>query len=259
MPPNLFFRPVETAFDVAAIRHHLDGQPDAFADPHGTDYYIVCGAPEAVQFFWEKRFKDSTRFPYTCLVQVNAEQVIIEQEYADEQAMRSALALAKWLWDGFPCTVHDERRNDLTERVRSEGIASLYPEWVKNVPIPWADKLIKIGFFQELDHGDTNAPSLEESRASTPDVDEDRILTYLEKGHLFRSSTDVAEDWLAEDPDVVIGPPHILTDGKYAWPADLPYYVRNYHVRLPKHFLIHIQSNGYQIPADVDISGLKLE
>jgi hypothetical protein len=57
----------------------------------------------------------------------------------------------------------------------------------------------------------------------------------------------------------VIGPPHVLTDGAYAWPADLPYYLRNYHVQLPTHFVIHIQRNDFQIPAGVDVASLKLE
>lgn len=259
MAPNLFFRPVGPNFDIVAIRHYLDTQPDAFADPHGTDYYIVCGAPEAVQIFWEKRRSDSTRFPYTCLVEVNPTQVVIDQEYAGEQALRSASELAKWMWVSFNCTVHDQYRNDLTERVRQEGIMALYPEWVKAVPSPWSNKLIKVGFFRELDHGDISAASLEESRSETSGPDDERITAYLDTGHLLSPSSNEASDWLADDPDVEIGPPHILTDGTYAWPADLPYYVRRYHVRLPKHFVLHIRRNDYQVPANVNVASLKLE
>ncbi len=76
---------------------------------------------------------------------------------------------------------------------------------------------------------------------------------------LVRPSSDVAKDWLAEDPEVVIGPPHVLTDGAYVWPADLPHYVRNYHVRLPNHFVIHMRRNDFQVPADVDVASWKLE
>jgi hypothetical protein len=57
---------------------------------------------------------------------------------------------------------------------------------------------------------------------------------------------------------VVIGPPHALTDGTYVWPADLPYYLRRYHLRLPTAALIHIQRQEYRVPAEVAVASLVL-
>lgn len=258
MASNLFFRPIEGAFDVASIREYLDSQPDVVEDPHGTAYYLVCGIPEAVQNRWETRKGDPSRFPRACLIEVTPDQITLVQESADDDELRSALEFARWMWRHFSFTVHDYYGNDVTEQCR-EGIESLYPDWVRSMPIPWAGALLKIGFFRELDHGDISAPSLEESRADTSLPDEARIIAYLEAGHVLVASSDEAYDRLADDPDVVIGPPHILTDGTYAWPADLSYYLRNYHVRLLKHFILHVRRNNFQVPADVDITSLKLE
>jgi hypothetical protein len=259
MVTNLFMSPTRGEFDVAAIRSYLDTQPDAFADPHGTDFYIIGGMPEAVQGLWEERKQDATRFPYAALIEVTPKQVTLVQEFANQYNLRSALEFSRWMWTRGNLVVRDYYGRDVTGDCLTEGIDALYPDWVKNAPIPWAGRLIKVGFFRELEHGDISEASLEESRASTFSHDEERLVAYLEHGILFIPSTEVAEDWLADDSDIVIGPPHVLTDGKYAWPADLPYYVRNYHVRLPKHFVMHVHRSGFQIPADVDVARLKLE
>jgi hypothetical protein len=259
MASNLFFRPIEGTFDIALIREYLDGQPDAVEDPHGTAFYLVCGSPESVQNRWQKRKDDPSRFPRCGLIEVTPNQVTLVQESADDDELRSALAFAKWMWNHFSAKIHDHYDRDVTEEIRRDGIESLYPDWVRGMPAPWADRLIKVGFFRELDHGDSGGPSLEESRAETPGPDEDRTAAYMESGHLLSSSLDVAKDWLSDDPDVEIGPPHIFTDGTYAWPADLAYYVRNYHVRLPKHFVKHIQRNEFRIPVRGDMANLKIE
>jgi len=258
MASNLFFRPNEGAFDVASIREYLDSQPDAVEDPHGTAYYLVCGIPEAVQDRWEKRKADPSRFPRACLIQVTPNQITLVQESADDDELRSALEFARWMWSHFSFTVHDYYGLDVTDQCR-EGIEPLYPDRVRDTPLAWAGRLIKVGFFRELDHGDIAGPSLSESRSDTPAPEEGRVATYLDAGHLYIESSGTANDWFADDPDVIIGPPHILTDSTYAWPADLPYYVRNYHVRLPKHFVLHAQRNNFQIPANVDIASLRFE
>lgn len=256
---NLLFRPSDGAFDIAAIRSYLDAQPDIVADPHGTDYYIICGLPELVQSRWEARMEDSSRFPRACLVRLSPEQVTLLQESANSHELRSALAFAQWLWEHSDSRVLDSYGVDVTERCQADGVAALYPDAVRTLPVPWANKLIKVGFFRELDHGDIGAPSLSESRSDMPVPEEGRIATYLDAGHLYVASSDTTNDWFADDPDVEIGPPHILTDGTYAWPADLSYYLRNYHARLPRHFVLHIQRNNFQVPGNVDLESLKLE
>jgi hypothetical protein len=46
----------------------------------------------------------------------------------------------------------------------------------------------------------------------------------------------------------IIGSPDIMIDGVYAWPGDLPFYVRRYHVRLRDDFVAHMRANGWTVP-----------
>ncbi len=47
---------------------------------------------------------------------------------------------------------------------------------------------------------------------------------------------------------VATDPPHILTDGEWEWPGDLPYYLEEYHVSLEREFLDRVRGNGYRVP-----------
>jgi hypothetical protein len=259
MTRNLFLTPVQGEFDSLRIRERIESQPDVFLDPHGTGTYVICGIPDAVPHLWRKRRQDPSRFPYACLVRVAPDRVQVEQQMADTEELRSTLEFMRWMWSNFTFTIREDGGGDFTEQCRVHGIEFLYPSDVRSMPLPWGGRLIKLGFFRELDHGESDGPSLDDCRAETPDPDDERIVRYLESGHLYTAAPGVATDVLAADPDVDIGPPHILTDGTYAWPADLPYYVRHYHVRLPRHFVIHIRRNDFQVPVGVDVASLKLE
>jgi hypothetical protein len=259
MARNLILSPVTGSFDTAAIQGYLEAQPDVFADPQGTGIYVITGLPEAVPNKESARQKDPSRFPRAGYVCVKPDSIHVDQEMADAEELRSILQFLKWMWERFEFSARDDYGQDFTDRVRSEGVEHLYSNSVRSMPAPWANRLIKVGFFQELDHGDDRGPSLKEKRSDTPASDERRIADYLGTGHVLIASSEDVNDWLADDPDITIGPPHILTDGTYAWPADLPYYVRNYHVRLPKHFVLHAARNDFHIPAHVDVASLKLE
>jgi hypothetical protein len=50
----------------------------------------------------------------------------------------------------------------------------------------------------------------------------------------------------------------VLTDGQYAWPSDLAYYVERYHVRLPDDFVSVIAAHGWRVPEAVDLQRLRL-
>lgn len=259
MARNLVLSPIGSHFDITAIHAYLDAQPDIFIDPHGTGIYVVAGTPEAVPNRESARLQDPSRFPRAGYITVTPDSVAVDQEMADEDELRSIMEFLRWLWKRHEFTARDDYEQDFTEQFRTEGVETLYSEKVRRMLVPWAEKLIKVGFFQELDHGDISGPSLKTSRSDTPAPDEARIVAYLERGHILVPSSDITEDWLADEVDVEIGPPHILTDGTYAWPADLAYYLRKYHVRLPRHFILHIQRNGFQVPANVDLASLRIE
>lgn len=117
-------------------------------------------------------------------------------------------------------------------------------------------KLIRVGFFREMPHGEPSDPSLVAARADSPGPHQDAIAAYLQAGHLYIATPGLAKDVF--DRRTVIGPPSYLTDGTYVWPGDAAHYVRTYNVRLPPAFLEHALAHGFSMPAAIDLSALQL-
>lgn len=109
-------------------------------------------------------------------------------------------------------------------------------------------KLKKVGFFRELRHGMPDGPELRSLLSPSPYEHEDRIAQYLRNGVLLIASPGVIEDVLS--PGQLIGGPHILTDGVWAWPSDLAHYVEKYHVRLPSEFTDHMAQRNWAVPPE---------
>ncbi len=120
-------------------------------------------------------------------------------------------------------------------------------------------KLKGVGFFFELRHGDKAGPSLRGAARGRGEKDERKLISYLKKGTIFIVCLGFARDVLDEAAGFT-APPHIFTDGVWAWPGDLRYYVKKYHVELPDEFLAHIRSRRYSPPRekDLDLAALEL-
>lgn len=114
----------------------------------------------------------------------------------------------------------------------------------------------KVGFYKELQHGDENGGSIIEALSSNTPANLLQIVNYLDHGHFFIISPTVVTDVLTER-EVNIGTLAIQTDGVWAWPSDLVYYVKNYGISLPHDFVRHMAENLWVV-ADVDLSNLKL-
>jgi hypothetical protein len=117
-------------------------------------------------------------------------------------------------------------------------------------------KLIRVGFFREMRHGEPSDPSLTEARAPAPAPQQDKLAAYLAAGHVYIATPGMAKDVI--DRKTVIGPPNYLTDGEYVWPGDAAYYVRTYNARLPTAFVEHVVARGFQVPPGVDLATLEL-
>lgn len=117
-------------------------------------------------------------------------------------------------------------------------------------------KLIRVGFFREMRHGEPGDPSLADARAEAPAPHQDALAAYLAAGHVYIATPGMARDVL--DGKTVIGPPNYLTDGTYVWPGDAAYYVRKYNVRLPAAFVEHAAAGGFTMPAAIDRATLEL-
>lgn len=119
-------------------------------------------------------------------------------------------------------------------------------------------KLKKVGFFRELGHGDLDGPSLVEAMNAKPQPYEPKIVDYLRSGLLLIGCPGVVGDVVDESADP-IGAPHIMTDGAWAWPGDLPLYVERYHVKLPGEFIDHVRLRSLKLPAIAEIRLSDLE
>lgn len=118
-------------------------------------------------------------------------------------------------------------------------------------------KLRTASFYRDLPHGEAEEQSLRDVVATAPQQDEAQVIEYLRKGILFIGCPGVVADPL--DPSQIAGSPHTLTDGVWAWPGDLPYYVEKYHARLPNDFVLHMRNNRWQVPREDTVSLEQLE
>jgi len=114
-----------------------------------------------------------------------------------------------------------------------------------------------VGFFFELPLAERVAALAAASReAGHPD--EAGILQYLGSGAVLAAVPGTDEDLLSDLPRV-IGPMHLRTDGVWARPETLAYYVRAYHVALPDEFIEHMRASGWSCPQVPGDGRLRLE
>jgi len=122
------------------------------------------------------------------------------------------------------------------------------------VPVP---ELRKVGFLLEMPTSE-RVEFLNSHRRNVPHSDEERMIHYLESGSLCGVVPGVEEDPLGDTP-TMIGAPNIYTDGFWAWPETIIYYLREYHLLLPEDFVKHMRDRDFQCPSNLDVSGMTLE
>ena len=105
-------------------------------------------------------------------------------------------------------------------------------------------KLKRVGFYKELKHGDKHGESLYELISLIPNLNEDKIISYLKSGTIFCVSPGIVQDVLSKD-EKIIGSLKILTDGVWIWPSDLVYYIQEYHVSLDNDFISHMCESNW--------------
>ena len=112
-------------------------------------------------------------------------------------------------------------------------------------------KLRWAGNFSEIGYDDNpNAPSLVSARGKRVAGNKAQVVTYLRSATNLIYSPGRDEDHF--DPKKSAGPGSIMTDGAWAWPATLAYYVETYDVELPADFETHIAKHRFQPPPVAD-------
>jgi len=118
--------------------------------------------------------------------------------------------------------------------------------------------LIPVGFYHEFRGGKPYEPSLRDFVQERADSNEPNIIQYLNAGKVLFATGGVVSDVL--DPRFgIIGPPHVLTDGIYAWPATLAHYIKHHHVRLPDEFIAHMTASNWVAPVEIDMNVLEFK
>lgn len=118
--------------------------------------------------------------------------------------------------------------------------------------------MLQAGFFRELRHGSPDGPSLQDNRREEGYPDEEMIAGYLESGETLAIRVSSVSDYFDVTRKAA---PHlvIMTDGTWAWPCDLAYYLREYHVELPADFVGHIRERSFRRPELTEAELIRLD
>ncbi|HEY1785123.1 MAG TPA: hypothetical protein VGG30_06210 [Pirellulales bacterium] len=119
--------------------------------------------------------------------------------------------------------------------------------------------LHRVGFFRERANGRPDYPEMMRHLNERAQPDEEKIVAYLRAGLIYIASPGIVKDVVSNGVEP-IGTHSIVTDGTWAWPSDLAYYVDKYHVSLPDDFVQHLRSRQFRPPKEkeVDITALEL-
>lgn len=101
--------------------------------------------------------------------------------------------------------------------------------------------MIIIGKYNEL-APNMGFPSIKDYLQKEPYKSKDAILKYLRNGHVHMVTASRIVDVISgktTNIELVF-----MDDGKYSWSSSIPYYVEQYHLRLPEEFEKHILNNS---------------
>lgn len=119
--------------------------------------------------------------------------------------------------------------------------------------------LVPVGFYRELRGGEPHQPSLRQAVRSTAMPDVVDVIKYLKAGKVLIATAGPVRDVLAPELGLIGPPPHVVTDGTYAWPAILAYYVERHNVHLPQVFVAHMANRDWSVPSGIDVQGLDID
>lgn len=103
-----------------------------------------------------------------------------------------------------------------------------------------------VGNYREFAHGDPNGKSLRDHLSKAEQVNEEKIITYLKSGYVVAVAACLVKDVLDESTKLP-GGLCAQTDFVWSWYSDLAYYVKTYHLKLPKEFIKHIEAKNWKI------------
>lgn len=100
-------------------------------------------------------------------------------------------------------------------------------------------------------------PSLRDHISAEAQDHEDEVARYLETAPSYSGVGTIVGDVLDPSAQVVLFPGK-KTDGVYVWPAELFYYVRKYHLKIPSGFITRMMELNWQPPTEQEIDWERL-
>lgn len=232
---------------VNRIREQLETLPTVARDRWDGDIYVVTDDAATLRLVRDQRDKNQLGFPrVVTLVRLYESRVDFSLQ---SKSVETARDFALWMRGAFSFAILDDSFADITSRCDA-NLDYLFGARLKRPLVP-------VGFFRELKHGDKSGSSIHESVGATGSLTERRIAVYLREAPILLHAVGPVSDVLNPKGDFICAP-NIHTDGVYAWPEDLAFYVERYHVALPQEFLEHLASAKWKVPADVDLANVEL-
>jgi hypothetical protein len=114
------------------------------------------------------------------------------------------------------------------------------------------------GFFRELRHGAEGGPSLKAGVGVLPAGVQVLVADYLDRAPVLAATSGLVDDVLDSTRRDVCRL-EIATDGLWAWPRDLGYYVRNYAVSIPEGLVRRAVAASGWPPKEDDLDLLDVE
>lgn len=236
-----------SSFPLSEIRAHLDALPTVRRDRWDNDVHIIADDAATLRFATDARENNREGYPrVVSLVGLYDTRIDFSLQARDVETVRT---FARWLRSVYDVTILNEAFKDITAEC-DDNLDHLFGK-------PRKRRVAPVGFFRELKHGRADGPSLREAMRDKGKPGESRIAAYLRAAPILLHALGPVTDVLAPKGDYICAP-NIHTDGAYAWPEDLAYYVERYHVALPTEFLAHLAAAKWKAPADVDTSTIEL-
>ncbi|HEY4244251.1 MAG TPA: hypothetical protein VGM88_30770 [Kofleriaceae bacterium] len=245
MNGSFFLRPASGVFDVALIAAYLETFPIVARDLREPNVFTLTDVAMLLAEEVARRAAGGTFSGKYVRYELAPGEIGVRGITSDTLHARAA---ARWLRARYELRIINEELRDVTELCHGDPIVMFGR--------PRGGSVTRIGFFRELKHGEATGPSLRESVRDHAQPDEAKLVAYLKGAPGLIASPGPVRDVLA--PGAPIGTRSISTDGVYAWPGDLPYYVAKYHVALPAKFLAHVALEGtapaFEIDEDLELA-----
>lgn len=225
-------------FPLNEIRAHLDVLPTVHRDRWDNEVYIFADNDSTLRRVIDAREYSDASYPrIVSLVRLYEKHIDFSLQTRDVKTVRE---FARWLRRHYDITILDDAFRDITAEC-DDNLDHLFGK-------PPKRRMTSIGFFREFEHGRPDGPSLREAMRDSGKPGESRIAAYLRDAPILLHALGPVTDVFEPTGDYICAP-NIRTDGVYAWPEDLAYYVERYHVELPAEFLKHIAAAKWKPPS----------